>query len=155
VKQSGVWSARATLTAVSVLSLSGLFTLVGAQESSPPPKKKPVTARQQYKNIKVLKNLPADQLIPVMRNINASLGVRCDFCHVINPDHTGFEKDDKPAKETARRMVVLVQHLNRREKAVDNKATCFMCHHGRPEPETIAPAPPPPPGSANPSAGAR
>jgi hypothetical protein len=45
--------------------------------------------------------------------------------------------------------------LNRREKAVDNKATCFMCHHGRPEPETMAPAPPPPPGSANPSTGAR
>ena len=154
MKQSRHRSARAVLTAVGVLSLSGLFSLVGAQESTPATKKKPVTARQQYKNIKVLKDLPADQLIPVMHNINTSLGVRCDFCHVINPDHTGFEKDDKPAKETARQMVLMVQRLNRREKAVDNKATCFMCHHGRPEPETMAPAPPPP-GGANPSTGAR
>jgi hypothetical protein len=104
----------------------------------------PKKSSQQFKNIKVLKDLPADQMIPVMRKINASLGVKCDFCHVINPDHTGFEKDDKRMKAMARKMMVMTQKLNKSEKILEGKATCFMCHHGRPEPDTNAPTPPPP-----------
>jgi hypothetical protein len=37
---------------------------------------------QEFKNITVLKGTPADQLIPAMQFITASLGVECDFCHV-------------------------------------------------------------------------
>lgn len=94
------------------------------------------TAGQKFKNIKVLKDLPADQLIPYMRAYNAALGVKCDACHVINADHSGFEKDDKELKKVARSMIVLVNDLNKKQKSVRGKATCFMCHHGHPEPQT-------------------
>ena len=107
-------------------------------------------ARQRFKNIRVLKSLPADRLIPVMQSYNASLGVRCDYCHVIKPDRTGFERDDKPAKRTARKMILLVQDLNAHEKVLDNKTTCYMCHHGHAMPETQAPRFAPPPGSPPP-----
>ena len=50
----------------------------------------PKAAEQVYKNIQVLKGVPADQLIPAMQFITASLGVQCDFCHREN----AFEKDD-------------------------------------------------------------
>jgi hypothetical protein len=93
------------------------------------------TAGKKFKNIQILKDLPADQLIPVMRKFNASLGVECNFCHVINPDHTGFDKDDKPEKKMARQMLVMVADMNKREKVLGGKATCFMCHHGSPEPQ--------------------
>jgi hypothetical protein len=115
-----------------------------AQNAAPPAGKTPL-APQQFKNIKILKNVPANQVIPIMRKIDASLGVRCDFCHVINPDHTGFEKDDKPTKEMARKMMVMTQGLNK-QKIIGGQASCFMCHHGHPEPETKAPDAPPPPG---------
>ena len=61
----------------------------------------PTTAEQFYKNIQVLKGFPADQLMPSMQFITASLGVQCDFCHLEN----AFEKDDKETKQTARRMM--------------------------------------------------
>ena len=90
---------------------------------------------KQFKNIKVLKNLPAEKLIPTMREWNASLGVKCDFCHVPGPNHTGFERDDKPTKRVARTMVTMMADLNRHQKPLNNRATCYLCHHGRPEPE--------------------
>jgi photosynthetic reaction center cytochrome c subunit len=118
-----------------------LFGALAAAEDAAPPARKPVTAGKHYKNIKVLKNLPADQLIPVMHTINLSLGVRCDFCHVPG----AFEKDDKPMKGVARQMIVLTHNLNNREKVIENKATCYMCHHGLPVPQTQPPPPEPSP----------
>lgn len=93
------------------------------------------TAGQKYKNIKVLKDLPADQLGPLMHKINDALGVKCDACHVVDADHKGWEKDDKPMKNIARQMIVMTQNLNKKEKSVKGKVTCFTCHRGHPEPE--------------------
>src|SRR5512139_1862228 len=42
----------------------------------------PKKASEQFKNIQVLKDVPADQLIPTMQFMAASLGVGCDLCHV-------------------------------------------------------------------------
>ena len=39
-------------------------------------------AERAYKNIQALKGIPADELIPAMEFITASLGVDCGFCHV-------------------------------------------------------------------------
>src|SRR6516164_3249794 len=38
------------------------------------------TATQEFKNVRVLKDIPADELIPTMQFISASLGVDCEFC---------------------------------------------------------------------------
>ena len=94
-----------------------------------------MTSKQKFKNIKVLKDLPADQMIPLMQKINASLGVKCDFCHVIKQDHSGFELDEKPAKNVARDMIKMTQTMNKKFKSVKNKVNCFTCHRGHQEPE--------------------
>ena len=39
------------------------------------------TSEEHYKNIKVLNDMPADQMIGTMRYFEAALGVGCDFCH--------------------------------------------------------------------------
>ena len=56
-------------------------------------------AEDAYKNIQVLKGIPADRLIPAMQFITYSLGVECSFCHV----EGAFEKDDKKPKQVARK----------------------------------------------------
>jgi len=100
------------------------------------------SAEQVYKNIRVLKGVPASDIIPMMRKIDDSLGVRCDFCHVIQNGpggrHEGFEKDDKRMKGVARQMIQMTKDINR-NRVVKNKVTCFTCHHGRAEPENSAP----------------
>lgn len=142
--------ARPAFVAASILAATVSLSVLGAAENAGSSSSgKPQTARQRFKNIKVLKDLPADQLIPVMQNINASLGVRCGFCHVGRE----FERDDKPEKNVARQMVLLTQRLNAHERVVDKRATCYMCHHGHANPET-QPPPPPPPGAGAPPAGA-
>ncbi len=93
---------------------------------------------KKFQNIKVLKDLPADQLIPVMHKINESLGVKCDFCHEVSTNaagkHVGYELDTKPEKKRAREMILMVNDIKKHQKTLDNKASCFMCHHGSAEP---------------------
>ena len=91
------------------------------------------TAEQEFKNIKVLKNIPAEQLIPTMQFIAASLGVDCEFCHV---EHQ-MEKDDKKEKETARKMIEMELAIDRNHFDGDLEVTCYTCHRGSPHPVGI------------------
>jgi photosynthetic reaction center cytochrome c subunit len=92
-----------------------------------PPEK---TAAQQFKNIQVLKDIPADQLIPAMQFIASSLGVDCEFCHV---EHA-FDKDDKKTKRTARKMMEMMMNINRENFDGQRQVTCYSCHRGKPMP---------------------
>jgi len=88
------------------------------------------TAEQQFKNIQVLKDVPADQLIPTMQFISASLGVECDFCHV---DHE-MQKDDKKEKQTARKMIAMELAINKSHFKNEIDVTCYTCHRGSTHP---------------------
>jgi len=90
----------------------------------------PKTAVQQFKNIQVLKDIPADQLIPGMQFITASLGVECQFCHV----EGAFEKDDKKPKVTARKMIEMMIILNQDNFDGHREVTCYSCHRGSIDP---------------------
>ncbi|MDQ3819533.1 MAG: c-type cytochrome [Acidobacteriota bacterium] len=90
-------------------------------------------AEQVYKNIQVLKGLPVSQFDSVMAFISGSLGVKCNYCHV-NP----FEKDDKPAKVTARKMIQMVFDLNKGSfNGQGGAITCYTCHRGQPLPVSV------------------
>lgn len=112
------------------LSLTGG---VGAQSGSAIPSATPGTpkvAEEQFKNIQVLKGIPADQLIPSMQFIAASLGVECDFCHV----QGAFEKDDKKPKQTARKMMTMMFAINKDNFEGHRDVTCYSCHRGNTDP---------------------
>ena len=65
-------------------------------------------AEQVFKNVKVLKGIPASELIPAMQFITASLGVKCDHCHA----EGHFDSDEKKPKETARKMMAMMFAIN-------------------------------------------
>ena len=90
-------------------------------------------AEEQFKNIQVLKGIPAEQLIPTMEFIGASLGVGCEFCHV----HNAFEKDDKKPKQTARKMMEMMFTINADSFEGNRVVTCNSCHRGSAMPEAI------------------
>jgi photosynthetic reaction center cytochrome c subunit len=86
-----------------------------------------------FKNVQVLKGVPAGQLIPAMQFMASSLGVDCAFCHV----QGNFEKDEKKAKQTARAMMRMTFALNRENFDNRREVTCYSCHHGARKPADI------------------
>jgi len=95
------------------------------------PQEKP--AEQVYRNVQVFKGLPASQLYPAMNFITAALGVTCAHCHVPNQ----FEKDDKAAKQTARRMIEMTRTLDRNNFGEAQTITCYTCHRGQLQPVSV------------------
>jgi photosynthetic reaction center cytochrome c subunit len=93
----------------------------------------PKTASQQFKNIQVLKDVPADQLVPAMQFITASLGVDCEYCHV---EHA-FDKDDKKPKVMARKMMEMMITINNENFESHRMVTCYTCHQGGANPVSI------------------
>jgi hypothetical protein len=98
-----------------------------------------VPAEQRYKNIQVLKGMPQSQVVPAMQFISSSLGVNCAHCHVNNNGNWEFEKDDKPTKRTARRMIQMVFDINKGNRDVFGGAsvTCFTCHRASTDPVNV------------------
>ena len=118
------------------VSICLLLAIAGARAQSAPPQAAagsaaaPKLAEEQFKNIQALKGIPADQLIPAMQFIAASLGVECEHCHV---EHAN-EKDDKKAKVTARKMINMVMAINKDNFEGHREVTCYSCHRGAADP---------------------
>ncbi len=105
-----------------------------------------------FTNLKVLpKDIPKPELIKVMRGFSVGLGVRCVHCHTAKDPNDfstiNFASDQKPAKETARKMMRMSKDINEKldkelgpDHADHLKVSCYTCHHGLERPETLADA---------------
>jgi photosynthetic reaction center cytochrome c subunit len=90
---------------------------------------------QQPKNVQVLKGLSNTDLIRSMQFMSDSLGVNCDFCHVMPPGgERDFASDAKEEKKTARQMIHLVLDTNAKFFNNRTEVTCQTCHRGSPRP---------------------
>ena len=119
-----------TFTAVFVLAIAAVDAQSAAPERPSPAAK---TAEQAYKNIQILKGRPADQVIPAMQFITASLGVECEYCHV----QGAFDKDDKKPKQAARKMMQMMTAVNRDNFDDHREVTCYSCHRGAAKPVAV------------------
>ena len=119
-----------TPLAAAVTLLLALSIGTQAQQSQPAPAAGEKTAAQQFKNIQVLKDIPASQLLPGMRYITTALGVQCNYCHV----DQNFPSDDKQAKQTARQMMTMLFAINQNNFEGRPEVSCFTCHQGHHEP---------------------
>jgi photosynthetic reaction center cytochrome c subunit len=118
-------------------SLSLLLAIAGAwaQSTAPngprtPAAGGPKLAEEEFKNIQALKGILADQVIPSMQFIAASLGVECEYCHVARAN----EKDDKKPKVTARKMINMMMAINKENFEGHRVVTCYSCHRGSRDP---------------------
>ena len=146
------------------LSIFALFLIFDTQSEVVRATKAPQekTVEQVGKNIKVLTGMPESQLIPVMNFFAASMGRRCNYCHVNNQGQWDYASDAKPEKAAAREMVKLVMDINKTtERLKLDPVSCYTCHRGRTSPQSIPvlplPLPSPPPnasGTGGPTPGA-
>jgi outer membrane lipoprotein-sorting protein len=120
-------------TAIALLFLSVVST--SAQQAARD--EKPVkTAAEAFKNVQVLKRVPADQWFDTMAFIAGSLGVTCDHCHT-----SSFELDEgNAAKLKARQMMRMVDEINANNFDGKIVVTCNTCHRGTLKPQA-APVP--------------
>ena len=95
--------------------------------------KEKLPASEVFKNIKVLKDVPAGRLVRMMdAGYNRALGVNCDHCHVEDL----WESDDKRPKRAARGMITLVNEINAKLETMDEIdnvepiVNCTTCHRG-------------------------
>ena len=100
--------------------------------------KENLPAEQVFKNIQVLKGIPAGRLLRIMElGYSRSLGVNCTHCHVVDQ----WDKDDKPTKPIAREMSKMVQTINndllkpiKNLKGPNPGVNCTTCHRGQIKP---------------------
>lgn len=120
-------------TAVLTLGVFMLWSIPLAQAQD-----KPLMAEDVFKNVQVLKGIPVNQFMETMGFFSAALGYNCTNCHgdaVLG----NWEKyaDDIPVKRTARRMIQVVNTINKDLFGGSQAVTCYTCHRGSPTPKVI------------------
>jgi hypothetical protein len=94
-------------------------------------------AEQVFKNIQLLKGMPAGRVLAIMQiGYSKSLGVDCTHCHVAGQ----WEKEDKPTKQITRDMSEMAKTINTKLKEIKNLknpnpvVNCTTCHRGQVKP---------------------
>ncbi|HLK51538.1 MAG TPA: photosynthetic reaction center cytochrome c subunit family protein [Bryobacteraceae bacterium] len=113
--------------------------------------KQVLMAEDVFSNIQVLKGIPVNQFMETMGMFAASLALNCSDCHSAEAlsDWSRYS-DDVPRKRTARRMILMVNAINKANFGGRNVVTCYTCHHNSVVPRAIPSlaeqyaAPPPP-----------
>lgn len=103
-----------------------------------PAPQKELMAEDVFKNIKVLRGIPVNQFMETMGFFSAALGYNCTNCHG-NDVLGNWAKyaDDIPVKNTARRMVTIVNTINKQLFNGRQAVTCYTCHRGSPTPKIV------------------
>jgi hypothetical protein len=131
---------RATKWIKTIIIICTLTFIVMLQSFAPakPDEPKP-------KNLKVLpKNISHDELIRTMKGYCVSLGVHCNECHYSTQSGDAkpefdFASDAKPEKNTARKMIKMMDAINSKYLGKMNggnleRITCVTCHRGNIKP---------------------
>jgi len=132
-----------------------LYSALGMPASAQTPAasapEKTIAQEGREKNVKLLGDMPVSQFIPVMNYFAASMGRRCNFCHVNTNGQWDYAADTKPEKNTAREMIKMVLDTNKTFFKGNLEVQCYTCHRGRNNPQSLPLLPLPTP--ATPPAG--
>jgi hypothetical protein len=90
-------------------------------------------AEKYFRNVQILKGIPASQFIVTMRGFTRALGVTCTHCHVSGQ----FELDTLPGKQAARKMLTMTNQMNAENFSAATPVTCWTCHRGAVTPESV------------------
>jgi photosynthetic reaction center cytochrome c subunit len=79
-------------------------------------------AEEAFKNVQVLKGIPVDEFMGAMGLFSAALSMCCLECHA--PDYA----EDTPRKVTTRKMIQMVNTINRANFSNRKVVSCWTCH---------------------------
>src|SRR5262245_36361670 len=103
------------LGALATIATIAFSMLISAPAAGQAATARQLMSEQAFKNVTVLKGIPVDEFMNTMGFISAATNYNCIDCHV----ETRAEGDwstyaqDTPRKQTARKMILMVQEINR------------------------------------------
>jgi photosynthetic reaction center cytochrome c subunit len=119
---------RPLVLGVMVKIVVWLLNIAPADGQTAPAKQ--LMSEQAFKNVTVLKGIPVDEFMATMGFISASTNYNCIDCHVepkVEGDWSVFAAET-PRKATARRMILMVQAINKTNFGGARVVTCYTCH---------------------------
>jgi len=112
---------------VATQSMNTSMVLEKQPDSVGDPLRKPEQkAGERFKNVKVLKDVPASQLLDSMGGFSLAMGKNCEFCHVQGK----MDLDEKKEKGTARKMIEMTHNINAQNFDGKMEVRCYTCHKG-------------------------
>jgi len=123
-----------TIIAMGTACLVGIATASGQTAAE----QKPQMAEDVFKNVQVLKGISVTEFMGTMGFFSASLGLNCTDCHVSDSSSDWAKyADDTALKRMARRMIVMVNTLNKDNFGGRRMVTCYSCHRFTTRPKVI------------------
>src|SRR5205809_1945671 len=115
---------------VGVMATIALWLLNTASTHGQAAPARQLMSEQAFKNVTVLKGIPVDEFMDTMGFISAATNYNCIDCHLepkVEGDWSIFAQET-PRKATARRMILMVQAINKTNFGGATRVTCYTCH---------------------------
>jgi len=107
------------------------------QAARPATEEKPLMAEDVFKNVQVLKGIPVKEFMNTMGFFSAATNLNCVDCHSPQSESLEGYAIDTPRKQTARRMLLMVNQINQANFGGRKMVTCYTCHRATDRPEAI------------------
>ena len=98
---------------------------------------KPLMAEDVFKNVQLLKGIPVKEFMNTMGFFSAATNLNCVDCHSPQSEDLAGYAIDTPLKQTTRKMITMVDTLNKANFGGQRRVTCFTCHRATDRPEAI------------------
>lgn len=97
---------------------------------------KPLMAEDAFKNVQLLRGITVKEFMEEMGFFSASLNANCTTCHG-DASSGSWEKyaDDPPMKQTARKMIIMMNAINKSYFGGKREVTCYSCHRNADRPK--------------------
>ena len=124
-----VGSKPGILSVVTMIAV-GMLGVSSANGQAVPAPKQPL-AEEAFKNVQVLRGLPASEFIETMGFFAVSLTANCTTCHGdASAGSWEHYADDTYLKQMTRKMVLMVNLINQSNFGGKREVTCYTCHRG-------------------------
>src|SRR5918994_408265 len=113
------------LAGVLTICLLGMSLVRAQTGAAAPAGEKPLLSEQAFKDVQVLRGIPVKEFMETMGFFAASLSLNCTDCHG-EPSGSSWARyaDDTPLKTTARRMIRMVNAINKANFGGARVITC-------------------------------
>ncbi len=117
------------LSAIGIITacLSGVVSASGQTATA----QKPLMSEETFKDVQVLRGIPASEFVETMGFFAVSLTANCTTCHGdASAGSWEHYADNTQLKTAARRMVVMMNSINQANFGGKREVTCYTCHRG-------------------------